>query len=101
MRTFKGTPGTFYAVGPTGQTMQGYHQPWGVVTHVPGSTGPSLVCGCFGDTDGGIEHAEANAKLFAASKELLEALQHCVHWFDQLKPEDVARYKIAIAKATT
>lgn len=46
------------------------------------------------------EMFEANAYLIAAAPELLEALQHAVHWFDQLKPEDIARYRIAIAKAT-
>lgn len=33
-------------------------------------------------------------------RELLAALQHVVRWFDQLKPEDVARYRVAIAKVT-
>jgi hypothetical protein len=32
--------------------------------------------------------------------ELLVALQHAVRWFDQLKPEDIARYRVAIARAT-
>lgn len=36
----------------------------------------------------------------AIAVEVLEALQHAVRWFDQLKPEDIARYRIAIAKAT-
>jgi (2Fe-2S) ferredoxin len=32
--------------------------------------------------------------------ELVEALEHAVHWFDQLKKEDADRYKAVIAKAT-
>lgn len=41
----------------------------------------------------------ADGLLLAAAPDLLEALQHAVRWFDQLKPEDIARYRIAIAKA--
>lgn len=43
---------------------------------------------------------EANARLIAAAPELLEALEHAVRWFDQLKPEDIARYRVSIEKAT-
>lgn len=53
------------------------------------------------DAEGNLIGASrADGLLIAASPELLEALQHAVHWFDQLKPEDIARYRIAIAKAT-
>ena len=31
--------------------------------------------------------------------ELIECLQHAVHWFDQLTPKDAARYQAAIWKA--
>jgi len=65
------TQGTWMASGPTGQTMQGYSQPWAVVVQEKAT----LVCGCFGDTSGGIEAAEANAKLIAAAPELLAALE--------------------------
>lgn len=44
--------------------------------------------------------AEANGHLIAAAPELLEQLQHAVRWFDQLKPEDIERYRAVIAKAT-
>lgn len=43
---------------------------------------------------------KANAALYAAAPDVLAALQHAVHWFDQLKPEDITRYRAAIAKAT-
>jgi hypothetical protein len=43
---------------------------------------------------------EADALLIAAAPDLLRELQHAVHWFDQITPEDVARYRSAIAKAT-
>lgn len=53
------------------------------------------------DAEGNLIGASrADGLLLAAAPELLEALQHAVHWFDQLKPEDIARYRIAIAKAT-
>jgi hypothetical protein len=41
-----------------------------------------------------------DAHLISAAKELLAELQHAVRFFDQLTPNDVARYRIAIAKAT-
>lgn len=43
--------------------------------------------------------AAAHARLMRAAPDLLAALQHAVHWFDQLKPEDIARYRVAISKA--
>jgi hypothetical protein len=45
-------------------------------------------------------YREGNARLIAAAPDLLRELQHAVHWFDQLTPEDVARYRAVIAKAT-
>lgn len=44
--------------------------------------------------------AASHARLMRASPDLLRELQHVVHWFDQLTPEDIARYRIAITKAT-
>ena len=53
------------------------------------------------DDDGNlIGSSLADGLLIASAPELLEALQHVVRWFDQLKPEDIARYRVAIAKAT-
>lgn len=45
------------------------------------------------------EQVEANARLIAAAPELLETLQHAIHWHDQLTPADIARYEAVIAKA--
>lgn len=54
---------------PTGETMQGYAQPFAVAddSHL------NLVAGVFGDGRGGIEAAEANARLIAAAPDLLAA----------------------------
>jgi hypothetical protein len=41
-----------------------------------------------------------DARLIAAAPDLLAALEHVVGFFDQLKPEDIARYRAAIANAT-
>jgi hypothetical protein len=46
------------------------------------------------------EVQKADARLIASAPDLLAALEHAVRFFDQLKPEDVARYRAAIAKAT-
>jgi hypothetical protein len=46
------------------------------------------------------EQQSANASLIAAAPELLAELKHLVHWFDQLRAEDVVRAKAAILKAT-
>jgi hypothetical protein len=48
---------------------------------------------------GGVRSA-ADARLIAAAPELLAELQHFVFFYDQLKPEDLARAKAVIAKAT-
>lgn len=34
------------------------------------------------------------------AEEMLSALQHMVHWHDQLRPEDIQRAEAAIARAT-
>lgn len=35
-----------------------------------------------------------------SNAELIAALEHAIRWFDQLKPEDIARYLAIIAKVT-
>jgi hypothetical protein len=45
-------------------------------------------------------NAVADTHLIAAAPELLAELQHFVFFHDQLKPEDIARAKALIAKAT-
>lgn len=49
------------------------------------------------DADGGLQ--EANARLMAASPDLLSTLKHLVRWHDQLGKEDIARAEAVIAKA--
>jgi len=46
------------------------------------------------------ETARRNLTLAATAPELLADLQHVVRWFDQLTPDDIARYRATIAKAT-
>lgn len=43
---------------------------------------------------------EGDARLIAASPEMLLMLVHLVHWHDQLSPADIAKAKALIAKAT-
>ena len=60
-----------------------------------------IVCGaenCMG-RPGGVR-SPADARLIATAPELLAELQHVVFFYDQLKPEDLARAKAVIAKAT-
>lgn len=64
----KHTPWAYY---PTGKIMQGYSQPF--VIAEAGKT--NLIAGIFGDTVGGLETAEANARLIAAAPGLLAALK--------------------------
>jgi hypothetical protein len=96
------TPGP-WRHAPTGPTMRGYSQPFGVASV---DYGPAfLVCGCFGDIKGGPDEAEANARLIAAAPELLAALKECA---ERLQPhikhtEDLVAHMSAvkaIAKAT-
>jgi len=42
---------------------------------------------------------EANEALILAAPDLLKMLKHAVHWHDQLKAEDIARYMAVIDKA--
>lgn len=46
-----------------------------------------------------VVEAEANARLIAAAPDLLAALENALRWHDQLRPDDVARMRAAIAKA--
>lgn len=70
MSNAKPTPAPWLVV-PTGIRMQGYVQPLGIVQVATAN----LVAGVFGDVQGGIDVAEANARLIAAAPELLDALQ--------------------------
>lgn len=56
--------------------MKGYSQPWGVAA-IRGDR-PTLVAGIFGDVTGGLEVAEANARLIAAAPDLLAALKRII-----------------------
>lgn len=47
-----------------------------------------------------VEQARANARLMAASPELLESLQFAIRFFDQLTPADAERMRAVVAKAT-
>lgn len=53
---------------PSGAVMQGYSQPFAVAE----AGKPNLIAGCFGDVSGGMETAEANARLIAAAPDLLD-----------------------------
>lgn len=53
--------------------MKRYSQPWGVAA-IRGDR-PTLIAGVFGDVTGGLEVAEANARLIAAAPDLLAALK--------------------------
>lgn len=62
---------------PTGTLMRdGYSQPFAI--ELP--CGTVLIAGVFGDVEGGVEVAEANARLIAAAPELLEALKDVVRF---------------------
>lgn len=67
----KHTPWAYY---PTGKIMQGYSQPF--VIAEAGKT--NLIAGIFGDTVGGLETAEANARLIAAAPDLLAVLKELI-----------------------
>lgn len=67
------TPGPWLP-GVTGKVMQGYSQPFCVVSR----DHKNLICGCFGDGIGAVQAAEANANLIAAAPELYEALEYLI-----------------------
>jgi hypothetical protein len=70
-------------------------------TQVEAERNGNFIASCDGGgEDGEYETDLANARLIAAAPDLLRELQHAVRWFDQIKPDDVARYRAAIAKAT-
>ncbi len=69
----KHTAGPWKAFDNAGKNMQGYQQPSGV--HGTGENRMTLICGCFGDIEGGADTASANARLIASAPELLEALE--------------------------
>lgn len=74
------TFGKWHANGPTGPVMQGYSQPWCVAVEDQ----PILIAGCFGDIPGGIEAAEANARLIVrcvnSQASLIGALTMLAHY---------------------
>lgn len=66
----KHTPGP-WAYGPTGETMQRYSQPFGIIEHGT----KNLIAGVFGDVKGGEKTAKANAKLISQAPAMLDALK--------------------------
>lgn len=86
----------------TGETMQGYSQPYAVAQEGKAN----LIAGIFGDVNGGEVTAKANAKLIAAAPELLEALQLITKginnkgWFDKVPEKSIEKALLAIKKAT-
>lgn len=68
----------------TGPVMRGYQQPFAIAQE---STA-NLIAGVFGDVRGGVEVAEANAHLLAASFDLLAVLQRYVNAYPafRIKP---------------
>ena len=67
----KFTKGPWVTVTTGPRMKEEYTQPFAVVEH--GSS--NLICGCFGDVQGGYDVADANARLISASPDLYEALR--------------------------
>ena len=87
----KHTPGPWNSA-PTGSNMRDkYTQPFGVATY---EKNPTLIAGCFGDVRGGIDAAEANARLIAAAPQLLEALKDALDALGTLRDwhDEVCEY---------
>jgi hypothetical protein len=76
--------------------MQSYNQPFCIAG--TGDDACTLIAGCFGDTRGGPEVAEANARLIAAAPDLLEALKYARRCMDSIE-HDLEFVDAAIAKA--
>lgn len=78
--------------------------PWERYGYI-GQPGLTRVRACIGTDRTGrkqfvdVPDSSDDAKLIAAAPELLEALQHCVRWHDQLSVSDIEKAKAAIAKA--
>lgn len=75
--TQKHTPGP-WQYSSTGPTMLGYSQPYAVAQEGV----PNLICGCFDDVNGGIDTAQANARLIAAAPDLYAALYELLKEYD-------------------
>lgn len=96
----KHTPGPWRMNGPTGPNMQSYSQPFCIAG--TGDEACTLIAGCFGDTKGGIDAAEANARLISAATDLLEALVALYESIDscvELTPDVLRQARAAIKKA--
>ncbi len=76
----KHTPGP-WIYASTGPVMRDkYSQPFGV--GVFNGKHRNLICGCFGDGEGGVEAAEANAKFIAASPLMMEVIEKFIELVD-------------------
>lgn len=72
--TIKPTPGP-WVYTPAGRTMaDSYSQPFAIAQDEK----PNLIAGCFGDVRGGVETAEANARLIAAAPDMLALLRELI-----------------------
>lgn len=88
---------------PSGETMQGYSQPFAIAE----TDKYNLVAGIFGDVKGGVETAEANAAFIVRAcnshEELLEALKQLVEAgpvYGMINNAPFLNAKAAIARAT-
>lgn len=94
-------PGPWTAI-KVGRTMtEGYSQPFGVYSGEPGQEGANLICGCFGDGQGGVESAEANANLIAAAPDLLEALTQCLPYVARYESEHMSNVALDVYSTAT
>ena len=90
-----------WTIAKSGVVMQGYSQPIAIA-----ETGSAnIIAGVFGDVSGGLETANANAKLIAAAPELLEIVTDLVRNMEKMGAKESSsdifrRAKQAIAKAT-
>lgn len=94
----KFTKGPWVNVTTGPRMKEEYTQPFAVVEH--GSS--NLICGCFGDVQGGYDVADANARLISAAPDLYEVLKDIVPRFAaacRLSGSDQEFIDIAVEKA--